>query len=95
MKTKLFTTIVTVLVLATGMLFISAPLNVVSADSQVCENPGPYGICPPDTDITFGNITIKDNELVALAAVFGLGVIFLINSNLIVAKTLPKLGSHQ
>lgn len=82
-------TLTTLLILLVGMLFISAPMNQVSA-AEVCENPGPYGICIPDTAISIGGIVLQDQDLVALVAVYGLGIVLLLNSNLIRTKILTK-----
>ncbi len=55
----------------------------VSAQNYSCPNPGPYGICPPDTDIEVGEVTITDEQLLLGLVSLGLGGLMVVNGGII------------
>jgi uncharacterized membrane protein YjgN (DUF898 family) len=81
---KLITSIAIVAALAVSFV---APVTV-SAQTANCVNPGPYGICPPNTDITLGGVTIDDQALTLMIAGFVVGGLLIVNGMFIKHKLL-------
>ncbi len=79
LKKVAFTATFMVASLATGIL---AP---VSAQTPVCV-PGPYDICPPNTDVIIGGVHISDAAIVGLIAIYVVGMILLINGSVLSSK---------
>ena len=72
-------TVTSITMLIAGLMFLAAP---VQAEAE-CENPGPYGICVPDTDIAIGEVTLTTEMLAATSLVFAAGVALVVNGELI------------
>jgi hypothetical protein len=82
--TKFFITITAFLTMLFASISI-APAPVYAQSNQ-CPNPGPYGICPPRTDITIGDVTITDEMILVMGGTYLLGVALIANAQFIKGK---------
>lgn len=85
--------------LAIVMLSIASFFSPVSVSAADCPNPGPYGICPPDTGIILTNeaTTISNGDLylnnavaVILFAVLFAGIVLVFNGIMLKRRTSRK-----
>ncbi len=82
---KIIQTLITTLFVFSAALV--APIQV-AAQAVNCVNPGPYGICPPNTDITLGGVTIDDQLLTLMVLGFVVGGLLVVNGMYIKHKLL-------
>jgi hypothetical protein len=73
-----------------ALILMASPWMANIAAAQTAQPCGPYGVCPPPTDITIGNIVIPDQALIAILGIYGAGFAFLLNGYLVKNKLITR-----